>query len=79
MLAIELASSLGFSDSKPIGGAVTGAPETISFNKRLQQDGFIAVPFCPIVAQTFGGGGQNAGRQIPYLHPRNDQEPGVVG
>ena len=59
MPAIELASSLGLSDSKPIGGAVTGTPETISLNKRLQQDGFIAVAFRPIVAQTFGGGGEN--------------------
>ena len=77
--AIELASSLCFSDSNPIGGVVTGVPEAISLNKRLQQDGFMAVAFCPIVAQTFGGCGQNAGRRVPHVDPRKDQEPGVVG
>ncbi len=59
---IELPWSLGFSDVEPIGGVVTRAPETISLNKHLQQDGLIAIPFCPIVAQTFGGGAENTGR-----------------
>ena len=26
----------------------------------------------------FGGGGQNAGRQVPHLDPRKNQEPGFV-
>ena len=53
VLAMELASSLRFSDLKPIRGAVTGAPETTTLNIRLQQDGFIAVAFRPIAAQTW--------------------------
>jgi len=63
VLAIELASSLSFTDVDPIGRTVTDAPEAVSIDKGFEQDGFIAVSVFPIVVQTFGGGGEAQGRR----------------
>ena len=67
MPAIELAASRCLSDSKPIRGTVSSALESIAVDEGLQQRGFIAVTVRPIAGQTFGGGGQNTGRQVPHL------------
>lgn len=78
MTLIELATTLRFSEAKPICRAVAGATEAAIFDESFEQDGTIGITGMPVVAQAAADQRQNLGCKITAMDPRQNKEPSVV-
>ena len=74
----EFTASLGLAEVDPVGGAVTGAPETGFLDKGLQQYRSYAVSFIPVGRERFGDLSEYHGGEVLSVHPRQNEEAGVV-
>jgi len=78
VVCIELASTLCLTDVSPVGGAVAGSGESLTFDEGLQEDGAVAIANCPIVLYAASRHGEELGREIAAGDPRQDEKAGVV-
>ena len=75
---LSLPRPLGLADMDIVGGAVTGAGESIGLDKGLDHQRAVSVASLPVVRQPPTDAREHAGGGVLDLHPGQDQEAGVV-
>lgn len=75
---VLLAPALGLADMDPVGGLVTGSPEAVAFDEGLEEDGGEGVAVHPVLSDSPGGCGEEAGGEMLRADPGEDEEAGVV-
>ena len=78
MLEFEFTASLGLADAYPVGGPVAGAVEAVFLNEGFEENGAVLVALFPIVRETFGDRGKDAGGEVLGMDPGEDEKAGVV-
>jgi hypothetical protein len=62
----------------PIGCTVTGAPETVTLDKRFYQVERVSVLLLPICADSFQYGAEQMACQMRHFDPWQDEKTGIV-
>ena len=78
VIDVELAPALGLSEINPVCGLVAGPAKARGLDEGFQKDGTVVVALEPVVREPSSRHGENSGRQIAALNPRQYQKPGVV-
>lgn len=77
-VGIELAATLGASHVQPVGRTVAGAPKTLGFDERLQENGSVAITRLPVLRKLPGRPRKDARREVLAANPRQNQKTSVV-
>ena len=78
MLGIKLAPALSLAKKRPVGGAVGGAMETITFNESLKKDRGVTVLRLPVVRKLLCDATEDARGEIARTDPGKDKEASIV-